>query len=187
MVRVFTVMLALVAVAGCVGPLGLTNRPYKLERDFEKHPRLSAEVKKGEGFVVYEGLPHQVKEQELFEKELKTKKTIEIDDFSFYAEPIEITEEDAQALLEMHASTENVSALKQDAPCGKFHPDFALVGTVNGKRSAIHFCFGCGEVLTIVGDEKMFSDMTQAGEDNLGGALWKYAKNRPPRQKERLW
>ena len=182
MVRHALVLTALVLLAGCVN-YNIASPEPKLAKDFEKHPEMSKAMLSAESLVLYEGLPHQAREVELYKHELATKETVRLDGFDFYVAPIEVSTDDAKRLVELHASLDAVKALRQDEPCGKFHPDFALVGKVGEEPAVIHFCFGCGEVLTIIGDEKMYSDMTGEGEEMFGDVLWKYAKNRPPAKK----
>jgi hypothetical protein len=55
-------------------------------------------VRQADRLTVYEGLPHPMYEEEAFQEELKTRKTMQLSGFPFYREPLDLKDQDVQTL-----------------------------------------------------------------------------------------
>jgi hypothetical protein len=132
-------------------------------------------LQSSQDFNVYEGLPHQVYEQDIYDEERQSKDVLEIANYPFYATPLEITQEDKATLAAILAKRSMWNRFSGEKKCGGFHPDYAIEIQVNGVRYFALLCFGCAEgKLFRQGAEERY-DMTLEPRELLN----KYRKNRP--------
>jgi hypothetical protein len=94
---------------------------------------------------VYEGLPHQNKEQALLKTELARRETIRLHGYPFYT-PAVAAKNDA-TLRRILANPSSFRPYTGPKTCGGFHPDYAVSWTTGGASSHLLICFGCGEAL----------------------------------------
>lgn len=128
-------------------------------RSYEHYEEFAEGIRNAPAIEVFEGLPHQTFESELMESELKTKETIEIAGYNFYARPVIISERDKEQLTDLYCTKETFVPFRGIKNCGGYHPDW-LVRWKKGEEEWIaHFCFGCHEAITIHGDESMYCDI----------------------------
>src|SRR5262245_55718643 len=65
---------------------------------FDNLPELLAQIDAADDVQIFEGLPHQNMEPDLFQEELLRTKTLEIDGHRFYADPVSVAPERLAAL-----------------------------------------------------------------------------------------
>ena len=170
-------LLFLFILAGCSGPN-------------ETVPYLGS-LKRGVKLTVYEGLPHQMFEADLLEKERKTKpivkftvtpkatqtETKKTENYAFYKTPLKLKDEDLESIRDLLSSANTYSAWAGAKACGGFHPDFAVEWTSDGKTMRALICFGCGEIILAGGGQDLLYDNTNSKE--LEKILKQYQRNRP--------
>jgi len=136
-------------------------------------------VKSAERVIVYEGLPHHLFEEELLETELKSKKTIKMLEYPFYAEGVEPKKEDAIQLTNLLSAVESFAPFSGEKKCGGFHPDYDLDWHVSGSIYRAFVCFGCHEIKIIVSGNAVLFDLSDNAYDSLKRILQTYRKQRP--------
>jgi hypothetical protein len=153
------------------------------DTNLANHKPLAATVRAAKGLVIYEGLPHQTFQRKLLEKELKTKKTVQLHGFPFYADPQEPRKADAAALrklLSSRASVERYSGMKY---CGGFHPDYGVEWRAGKEVYRALVCFGCGELKMFGPKKRLHCDLSREGKEGLRKTLEGYRKHRPTPKK----
>lgn len=123
---------------------------------FNKYITIISQAKELE---IFEGLPRGTKQQ--LKKIKDENKTVEIDGWSFYAEPLKTkpsTIEDLRLALISYQLFEPYSGPKF---CGGFHPDFCVEFKTDDKTYFVQICFGCEEAAFIAPSEKMVFDFNR--------------------------
>jgi hypothetical protein len=132
---------------------------------------------------LYEGLPHHFWEEQLLQSELKTKKTVRIHAFPFYAERIHPKKEDAKKLVAICATTTSFTRYTGMKACGGFHPDWAIQCKVRGDVYLVLICFGCKEARLYGPKLVLYTDLHKMALKKLSALLQQYQKNRPAPKK----
>lgn len=128
-------------------------------QSYSYYESLAVGINRADDIEVFEGLPHELHERELYNSELEKKKTIEIAGYLFYASPIVLSKSDKKRLTDLYCTKETFVPYRGVKMCGGYHPDW-LVRWKKGEEEWIaHFCFGCHEATTIHGDESMYCDI----------------------------
>jgi hypothetical protein len=143
-------------------------------------PLLLEQLGKAERLELFEGLPHQNMEPDLFDRERARTQTIDFDGFSFYATPIDIDAETAAELRGLVTEASNYVAYTDDTlkACGGFHPDWLLAATIGNKTLRLHVCFGC-EDFRIYADGRLVIWCEIADADRLANVLKPLRSRRP--------
>ena len=137
-------------------------------------------IRTGSRLTLYEGLPHGMYEEDLLKGELKSKQTIQLHDFAFYRESLEVKRDDAtklSALIGDNAAFKDVSGLPK--PCGGFHPDFAIEWSSGGRVYHCLICFGCDEAKLYGRHSERYCDIAADARKGIREILKSYRKNRP--------
>lgn len=148
-------------------------------------------LKPGVKLTVYEGLPHQMFEADLLEKEKKTKPVVEFtvtpkaakldtkrnDKYPFYKAPLKLKDEDLESLRSLLSSGETYKEWTGVKNCGGFHPDFAIEWTSDGKTMRALICFNCGEIILSGAQGDLLYDDAASG--SFEEILKPYRLNRP--------
>lgn len=149
----------------------------KLAQSYQHYESLSAGIKEADTIEVFEGLPHDLWERELFDAELKNKDTVEIAGYPFYAKPVVLSESDRERLTELYCTKETFVPYSGVKMCGGYHPDWLVRWKQGEKEWIVHFCFGCCEATTIHEDTSMLCNIwTTKPIENL---LNPYHRQRP--------
>jgi hypothetical protein len=137
-----------------------------------------ATVGRAEKLTLLEGLPHPGNDHKAFEKEQKTKETVDLHGYAFYREPLALTAEDTGKLKALVGDPALFAPFIGEKKCGGFHPDYAVEWTVDGQVYRCLCCFGCSEVKLFgpLGETRL--EMADAGFA-LSRVLKPYQKNRP--------
>ena len=136
-------------------------------------------IRFAESVTLYEGLPHQNDERELFASEKKTKSTLELHGFPFYIETLTLKPKHIDHLKAILGDSQSYRPPLLDKKCGGFHPDFAVGWTVAGKEYFCLVCFGCYELRLYGPKAEQEYDMTNASAYQLKSVLASYRQNRP--------
>ena len=133
MCRLATSLVALLCLSPAVLPE--VKREGEDPAAFKKNlEALVAALEKAEKVTVYEGLPHQMSEKGLLEKELKDKKTVKHHGFPFYAGAISPKEEVAKELTALCGDEKTFRLYRGEKKCGGFHPDWLVEFGEERKR-----------------------------------------------------
>lgn len=150
------------------------------QENFDRNIKpLVAGIGKGKTLVLYEGLPHQNLAKELVEKERKAKKTVKLDGFFFYDEPIRIKEDDVRQLLAICAEPRSFRLLTGAKLCGGYHPDWCIECKEGESVYRVQICFGCDEARLYGPRNELHTDLDQGVVKKLIELLSRYHKNRP--------
>src|SRR5262249_17395095 len=171
--RVF-LLLVLVAAAGAAW---WYLWPY--ETNLRNHRPLAAAVRKADRMALYEGLPHQESEKDLFARELGTKKTVQFHEFPFYAEALSLKEEDAKRLSDLFCDAESFNRYSSGKKCDEFHPDYCIEWQVGDDTYRALICFGCHEMKAYGPNLVLLCDIRSDPYKAFKKVLESYRKNRP--------
>jgi hypothetical protein len=148
--------------------------------DLAAHKPIAAIIAKADEVVLYEGLPHPMWEKDTLAAEKKKKKTVEMQLFSFYADPIELKKDAAKEFAKLLSDPASLGQYTVGKRCGGFHPDWCLEWQAGDEKVQCQVCFGCNEVKFFSGKETLHADVTTEVMEKLEPALMKYQKQRPP-------
>ena len=160
--------------------IALCKAEPETDTNFENYKPLAAAIRKADRVVLYEGLPHPGWENEAYERELKSKKTVKFHDWPFYAKPLPLSEKDGKALTKVFTTASNFTEFAGEKKCGGFHPDYCIEWHVGKEIYRSLVCFGCGEV-------KVYGPRLQLrcdGGKDFGKVLKSYHNERPELKRE---
>jgi hypothetical protein len=130
---------------------------------------------------VYEGLPHQLWDEELLAKEIKRNDITKIGDFPFYTPNALATNSDELKLI--LSSSNSIEGYKGPALCGGYHPDYCLSWESEGRTYYALICFGCHEIVFYDEKEPLIYDLETTAFTRLKALLSIYDKKRPRKPK----
>lgn len=119
---------------------------------------------------VYRGLAHPASQTSLYEKQVDAGGWIEVEDFKFFEEPVDVPREDIDNVLNLYSQSDSHQAWGPKTKCAGFHPDYVIVWTDGGTRRALQLCYGChewkffgpgGMLLTDISEEAYFGPLTR--------------------------
>lgn len=148
--------------------------------DLAAHKPIAAIIAKADKVVLYEGLPHPMWEKDTLAAEQKKKKTVEMQLFSFYADPIELKKGDAKEFAKLLSDPASLKEYTVGKRCGGFHPDWCIEWQAGEEKVQCQICFGCDEVKFFAGKDSLHADVTSKVMETLEPSLMKYQKQRPP-------
>jgi hypothetical protein len=128
--------------------------------------------------ILYEGLPHDNYERDVFAKELDSKQTVRLNDAPFYLEPLPLDRSDADRLTALFRNANSFIPPRPKA-CGGFHADYCLKWNIKDSELRAQICFSCGEVKIFGPDINAHWDIAGDAYDEFKAILKRYAKNRP--------
>jgi len=161
------------------------NRP-DTDTNFRNLSKLTSAVQNADSVVLYEGLPHQHNEQNLFEQELKGKKTVQIHGYPFYEEQLPVKDADAKKLLDLYCNPASFGPWMGEKKCGGYHPDYCIEWHVGQDVYQALICLGCCEVKSYGPKAELYCDIESDALTEFKTILKPYQKNRPPRGPESL-
>ena len=139
-------------------------------------------VRHADAILLYEGLPHQLYEEDLLANELRTKPTREFGGYSFYKDHLSLKAIDAARLVDLLEDSTAWKAIPPDSPtkpCGGFHPDYAVELQRGTARWYVLICFGCGEATIISPWRETTYDLDRDWKRQVHTLLLAYRQNRP--------
>jgi len=152
-------------------------------------PQVYDTLLQADRLTVFEGLPHPMYEEEMFQGELKTKQTIQLSGFPFYREPLDLNDEDIRTLRGLLGERSTYKSYSGEKKCGGFHPDYAVEWSSEGRVYRCFICFGCSEArFDGPQGETFFYDLRSEGHGRdqrmrVLDLLKAYRKNRPPHER----
>jgi len=147
---------------------------------FKLLPEFSRGIQGCDTLVVYEGLPHQMTEKDVFQREMARTKTVEIERHRFYAKPVPISAEAAEKLRKLYVKKGTFAPSEGVKYCGGFHPDWCLQWTRGSQTWTVHLCFGCNEMMTFHGGKTLETYIHSGNvSDQFRAILAPYQKERP--------
>lgn len=169
------------SLAGCGDQKGGTDRT-EADTRFAEFKSLFGAIRKADQLVLYEGLPHQLFEEQQLEEEKQKKDTVAMHGFSFYRAPLEVSADDKEKLQGLLGDEGSFHRWPGEKKCGGFHPDYLAEWRVGEATYRFLICFGCPEVKVYGPDKSLRCDIQQEAYEKLKEALNKYRKNRPARE-----
>lgn len=104
---------------------------------------LSAVIAKADRVIIYKGLPRN---KESLEEELKSAATVKLYNSFFYQEPLDMSQDDINKLVNVLNNFDDNFSTYQPKRCGGFHADYIIQWYVGEEAQAVLICFGCGEI-----------------------------------------
>lgn len=135
--------------------------------------------------TLYEGLPHQLVEHELFLRERDTKAVVESHGYLFYKRPLPLSAADAAAVRATLLNAATYKPYSGPKSCGGFHPDYRLAWGRGRAQREVQFCFGCREIKLFDDAQALVADLPNDAYLHLRVLLGKYQVQRPPRASPR--
>lgn len=165
----------------------LIKEIYSLRQDpsglasVRKSAELRKSLRSAMTIGIYEGLPHQLRERDLLEKELKREDISKIGGHWFYKPQVTPNQQVANQLKSMLSRTTSFS-VRSSVPtvCGEFHPDFAVAWKSGDRERFVLLCFGCSEAMFIADDQKQQYKIGKI-EKELKKILKTFSGKRPQR------
>ncbi|MFN0016615.1 MAG: hypothetical protein ACKVP0_00050 [Pirellulaceae bacterium] len=154
--------------------------PKRKDLDLKNHKPIAAAIVKFDEATLFEGVPRK-KDSKAPEP---TQKTIKIHEYTFFDETLEISADDAKAVVKLLANADSVSE-QHPKFCGGFHPDYCLQLNVGKEKWLALVCLTCHEV-KFYGPKKLhlYCDLKDPAYEDVKKILIEYRKNRPvPRLK----
>ena len=111
---------------------------------------------------------------------MRTKPTVNLHDFHFYRDPLDISIRDQDELRKQIADPNAFQEGFEDHLCGGFHPDFQIEWRVGNETIQMQICLGCHEVRLYGPNELFRYDIKDDAYQALAGLLRKHHKNLPP-------
>lgn len=136
-------------------------------------------VRSAQTLIVYEGLPHQMFENDVYLSELKRADIVRFETFPFYAAPLNVSAPEKSKLTEIVLGDDAHIPYKGPTRCGGYHPDYVLVWEHAGHKSGAMVCFGCHEVIYFTPQGRLIQELGDAAYGNLKAVLSGYRVNRP--------
>ena len=136
-------------------------------------------IDQSDRLTLYEGLPHPIEDATSFNSEKKTRPTLEVQNYLFYREPLELNEPDSQSLKALLKAPSTFSEFLSEKKCGGFHPDYALKWEAGAKSYHALICFGCFEAMLVGPKGAVRYDIQLEAARGLSGILGKYHRDRP--------
>ncbi|MGE9270595.1 MAG: hypothetical protein ACQKBU_07310 [Verrucomicrobiales bacterium] len=141
-------------------------------RDVEERARTQAVIDFGDtsNAKVYRGLAHPSAEAKLYASQVEKGGWIEIEEFKFFEEPLDVSRESIDKVLALYAEPESHQAWGPKTKCAGFHPDYAIVWSSGGSRRVLQLCYGChewkffgpgGMLLTDISEKAYFGPLTR--------------------------
>ena len=120
---------------------GRRKKPDPIDASYNYRATVAA----AKSLVVFEGLPHQRGEKELFATEAKRADIKKVLDYPFYTPSVSATnEEELRKLLSSSAAIAEFGGAKA---CGGYHPDYCISRKTTEATYYALICFGCGEIV----------------------------------------
>ena len=136
---------------------------------------------------MYEGLPRQGYEQQLYELKLldkRNKSRVTLQGFPFYKPPLEVSVADQETLKVLLGDERSFRQWGGEKFCDGFHPDYLAEWRVGGASYQFLICLGCGEVKAFGPDRSLRCDIETEAHRRIHEVLVKYVKNRPVQKGE---
>ena len=157
----FCMVVSMLAASGC-GPSSTSMRSLKA----------SSEI------VVYEGLPHPLREADTLAQEKQRPDIAVIGGFHFYTPGVKANAEQKKQIKNILGDGDRYYTRGgEPTDCGPFHPDYAVEWTVDGLMYYILVCFSCDEAWIMSGNER--EEFNMKGTSDVESIFSKFSAKRP--------
>ena len=136
-------------------------------------------VRSAQTVAVYEGLPHQTFEHDVYLSELKRADVVRIETFPFYAAPLSASPPEKSELTEIVLGDDAHIRYRGPKLCGGYHPDYVVIWEQAGHKSGAMVCFGCHEVIYFTPQGRLIQELGNDAYGKLKAVLSQYRVNRP--------
>ena len=136
-----------------------------------------AAIAKAPSIQLYEGLPHQLFEGDLFVQESSREDVIKIGGYPFYTPSLLL--EDSSILRQLIGDPKNIETFSGEKLCGGFHPDYCVSWQLDGKVFQVLICFNCQEIIFHKTGRILRYDLKKETLKALKKDLSKYVSKRP--------
>lgn len=139
-------------------------------------------IESAERLDILEGLPHPTFEAHALSQELASNAVRDILGSLFYLESHSLNAEDHVAIRSVLADQRTFLPCPEEGAfkrCGGFHADFAIEFRHDAQAGAALICFGCGEIKTLIQDNRWHHDLLPEAEVVLSRVLRHYGQKRP--------
>jgi len=130
--------------------------------------------------VVYEGLPHQLFEQAVMQRESERPDVTRIAGYPFYTPAVSAKNE--ELLEKLLSDPKSIDVWIGEKWCGGFHPDYSVSWTSGGNTYSALICFGCEEVIFSEGTRRFRYELAHEACDAFERDLASYRSKRPERK-----
>ena len=135
--------------------------------------------------VVYEGLPHQMWDHDLYVIELRRPDIVWFEGYPFYEKPLAVPADERAELAAIIRRKEAHVPFAGYKLCGGYHPDYAVVWKKDGKISGGSLiCFGCHEWKNFTAQGRLHEDLEPGAYAELQEILGKYTVQRPHKKSD---
>jgi hypothetical protein len=141
-----------------------------------------AAIRSAGSVTVYEGLPHQTRENALYRRELERADVIRIENFPFYAAPLAMSSRDVSRVTRIALSGDAHTRYRGPSVYGAYHPDYAVVWQNGGEKSGALICFGCHEVIYFTPRGRLIENLGEIAYQDFRTLLSRHRVNRPKRR-----
>ncbi len=138
---------------------------------------LRKELNDAQQVFIYEGLPHQKFESDLYLIESLRTDILTIGGHPFYT-PATMTEI-TQILKRLLCSPESFIRFSGEKLCGGFHPDYCVSWAEEKNACYALICYGCQEIIFLNGNEQFRYDVDEHVLAEVKKELSKYKSKRP--------
>jgi hypothetical protein len=142
----------------------------------------AAELRRSPQFAVYEGLPHQLFEEESLAKERSTKNHREVLGFPLYEPALTITPQDQATLIRLATTPSSFGSCRGGKLCGGFHPDYFLEWKTGSETYYMLLCFGCSDMILHHEKHGFMGEIGEEAKKEFSEVLQKYQIQRPKRE-----
>ena len=157
----FCMVVSMLAASGC-GPSSTSMRSLKA----------SSEI------VVYEGLPHPLREADTLAQEKQRPDIAVIGGFDFYSPGVKANAEQKKQIKNILGDDDRYYTRGgEPTDCGPFHPDYAVEWTDDGLMYYILVCFSCDEAWIMSGNDR--EEFNIKGTRDVESIFSKFSAKRP--------
>ena len=169
----------ILAVLSMVGLLLLPMFSSSESPALERSVALRDALRRSKTVEVYEGLPHQMFERGLLEREMERDDVKQIDGFPFYTPAVAAEGRVLQELKVLISDEKTYLKYSGEKKCGGFHPDYTVQWRREENVYWVLICFGCEEVIFTDGGKSLKYDLNSDVKDKLRAPLAGFDKKRP--------
>jgi hypothetical protein len=173
------ITIGIVLLAGLLTDRGTPKAAEEIDTNFDHLKPLLDRIAKVTPTKLYEGLPHPSAEPEVFEQELKSKRSRESHHFRFYEPPLTLAGVDRTSIAQLFSNPTSFQDFGGGSFCGGFHPDYLIEWHNGNEVYQAQLCLGCGEMIFFGPDHAVLCGINEKAFGALARILYPYRTNRP--------
>lgn len=153
--------------------------PKPVSKNFAQLPSILKELPKSGQVALYEGLPSEFWEPQLWENEANQKRTIGLHGYLFYDERLVPQESDLKQLTSLLTDPRSFQRYRGTKACGGYHPDYCVEWKHGDATTRALICLECAEVQFFARQKELYCDLSPEANQRLTEWLSSYRRNRP--------